>query len=85
MTKLETRKSKLHIITGDTVYERGKRREVVIEATPYSAVIRLKGMRQGYPLSYAGMYNLAVKIAVQAERDEKKKAKVSGKRTKGEN
>jgi hypothetical protein len=80
MTNLETRKSKLHVKTGDTVYERGQRREVIIEMNPYSAIVRLKGMKHGFALSYAGMYNLAVKIAVQAERDEKAKAKKAGKK-----
>ena len=72
MTSLAQRKSKLTIETSDTVREHGKLREVTIEATPYYAVVRLKGLRQRFEVSWAGIYNQAVKIAVEKQRAERK-------------
>jgi len=68
MTSLAQRKSKLTIETSDTVRERGKLREVTIEATPYYAVVRLKGLRARFEVSWAGIYDQAVKIAVEKQR-----------------
>lgn len=73
MTSLEKRKSQLRIMTSDTVFDRGRRREVVIEAHPHYAVVRLKGMRSGFEISYAGIYNLAVKNHMAQERAAKKR------------
>lgn len=75
MTSLEKRKSQLRIITSDVVREHGKLREVVLEAHPYYATVRLKGMRSGYQVSWAGIYNMAVRLHVERARAEKKAAK----------
>jgi hypothetical protein len=75
MTTLEKRKSRLQIITSDVVRERGKLREVVLEAHPYFATVRLKGMRSSFEVSWAGIYNMAVRLEVEKKRAEKKAAK----------
>ena len=72
MTRLSERKSKLLIQTSDTVREKGKSREVIIEPLPHYAVIRLKGLRSRYEISWAGIWNAAVKIEVERQRAEKK-------------
>jgi hypothetical protein len=72
MTALAKRKSRLTFETSDAVRYRGKLREVVIEAEQYSANVRLKGSRARFPISWAGIYNQAVKIAVEKQRAEKK-------------
>jgi hypothetical protein len=79
MTRLDSRKTRLIFTTCDTVRERGKLREIILEPTPYLVSIRLKGCRQRLTLSYGAIYNLAAKIAAEAarkERIEKKKARV---------
>lgn len=75
MRSLLNRKSKLIFQTADAVRERGRLREVVIEAHPGYAMVRLAGMRTAYPISYAGIYNAAVRIAVERERAERKAKK----------
>jgi len=54
------------------VRERGKSREVTMEFTPYLVSVRLKGMRQRFEVSPAGIYNYAVRIAVERQRLERK-------------
>jgi hypothetical protein len=75
MTALSHRKSKLTFETADVFRFRGKLREVVIEAQPYTALIRLKGTRQRFEVSWAGIYNLAAKIAADRARTERKQRK----------
>ena len=75
MSHLAKRKSRLTFQTCDTVRERGRLREVIIEADPYTARVRLAGMRTSYPVSYAAIYNQAVLRAVEAERAAKKAAR----------
>jgi hypothetical protein len=75
MTAIAKRKSHLTFETSDTVRYRGKLREVVIEAGEYIAKVRLKGTRQRFEISWAGVFNLAAKVAVDKARAEKKKTK----------
>ena len=75
VTKLSARKTKLQFVTADEVREAGKYRAVVIEAHPRHCVLRLHGLRTGFVVSYAAVYSLAVKQALAAEREAKKKAK----------
>jgi hypothetical protein len=75
MTSLSKRKRRLIVETADVVRERGRLREVVIEATPHVALIRLKGTRTVYPISYAAIYSQAVKLEVAKLQAEKKGAK----------
>ena len=74
MTRLDQRKSKLSVETSDTVRECGQLREVIIEAdsSGYILYVRLKGLRSRFPISPGGIYNAAVKIAVEKARAEKK-------------
>lgn len=72
MTALAKRKSRLTFETSDVVRYRGRLREVVIEATEYTASVRLKGTRQRFEVSWAGVYNHAVKVAVEKQRAERK-------------
>ena len=76
MTALAQRKSKLQIVTSDTVREHGKLREVTLEANPYFATVRLKGLRTSYPISWAAIYDHAVKIAVEKARAEREARKL---------
>lgn len=75
MTAIHKRKTRLTFETSDSVRHRGKLREVVIEAGEYTASVRLKGTRQRFELSWAGIYNMAVRIAVEKARTERKAAK----------
>jgi hypothetical protein len=80
MTALAKRKSRLTFETSDSVRYRGKLREVVIEASEYTAAVRLKGTRQRFEISWAGIYDRAAKIAVEkarAERQAQRKAKAA--------
>lgn len=66
MSRLRQRKTKLEFITNSTVRYRGRDREIVIEALPDTAVIRLLGTRVSYEVSWRGVYNLGARI--EAER-----------------
>lgn len=76
MTALTERKSRLRIETSDTCRESGAYREVILEAHPFHAIVRLKGLRTSYEVSWSSIYSLAVKQAVDAERREKKAKRV---------
>lgn len=79
MTRIDQRKSKLIFETSDCVRERGKLREVIIEAeSGWILNIRLKGLRSKYSISPAGIYNLAVKAAVEKARANRKAARKNG-------
>ncbi|MDE2020841.1 MAG: hypothetical protein KGJ13_10940 [Patescibacteria group bacterium] len=72
---MDQRKSKLVVEFSDCVRERGRLREVTMEFSPYGIHVRLKGMRQGFDVSPASVYNLAVSKFVTAKRAEKKARK----------
>lgn len=55
--------------------ERGKLREVTIEAQTHYCNVRLAGMRTRFPISYAAIYNAAVRIHVEKQRAEKRAQK----------
>lgn len=75
MTSLAKRKSKLSVEFSDTVRERGKWREIVMDFNPYGVKVRLKGMRSSYEMSAGGVYNFVVRAAVERVRSEKKARK----------
>ena len=75
MTALEKRKTKLAVEFSDTVRERGRLREVVMQFSPYGVTVRLKGMKCSFDISPASIYNQAVLKAVAAKRAEKKARK----------
>jgi hypothetical protein len=74
MSRLALRSTRAMFTTEDCVRERRKLREVVVDLKPRYAMVRLAGLRTSYPISYAAIYSAAVKLAVQQERAEKKKA-----------
>lgn len=71
MTALSQRKSKLIFETGDTVRERGRRREVIIEAEDTYAFVRLKGTRTRFMIEWSAIYTAAAKLAAAQQRREK--------------
>lgn len=77
MTSLATRKTRLQFTTSDCVRYRGKLREIIIEASEYTATVRLKGSRTRFEISWAGIYNQAAKIYVEKQRAERKAARKS--------
>lgn len=80
MTHLETRKSRLVFQTGDMIREKGRLREVVIEARPGYANVRLAGMRTAFAVSWGGIYHFAARLQQEKERAEKKAKKAKGKK-----
>jgi hypothetical protein len=80
MAKLASRKTRLECEFSDVVREQGKLREVIMEITPYLITVRLKGLRQRYEVSPAGVYNHAVIAAVEKQRAAKKAKTASSRR-----
>lgn len=80
MTRLSQRKSRLIFVTEDEVRYRGKYRRVVVEAdaSGYTARLRLEGTRARFEVSWAGIYQQAVKWHVESERRAKRLAKKEG-------
>lgn len=64
MSKLENRKTKLTFETADEMRERGRYRQVIVEAKPSHAVLRLKGTRKTVMITWAGIYSYACKLEV---------------------
>lgn len=73
--RLTDRKTRLVFETADEIRERGKYRQVVIEAQPTHATIRLKGTHKRLLLSWAGIYQFAAKAEADRIRSEKKAAR----------
>ena len=80
MTRLDKRKSKLLLETSDTVRERGRFREVIVEphSNGYTLSVRLKGCRMKYDLSWGGIYAFAARVAADRARAEKKAKRKGG-------
>ncbi len=77
MSKLCERKSRLVAEFSETIRERGRSREIIVQLSPYNIKVKLKGTRTWYDLSPASCYNLAVakEVArIRAERKAKGKA-----------
>lgn len=74
MTSLEKRKTRLIFQTSDVVRERGRLRQVIIEAETNFCFVRLSGMRRAsaFPISYAAIFHAAAKIQVERQRAERK-------------
>lgn len=68
MTNLAKRKTRLRFEVGSAV--RG--RPLIVEATPYLAVIREKGRRRRYEIPWDAIYWLAIKGAADRARAEKR-------------
>ena len=78
MTNLATRKSRLVFTSCDLVRECGKFREVVIEAHPQHASIRLKGLHTSYDIPWSAVWSMAVKAQLAHDRAEKLAKKKRG-------
>ena len=77
-SKLTQRKSRLVVETGNTVYDRRKQREILMELKPDYMLLRLKGTRAQFVLSYTSALNLAIrndKLRRQLEKAKKKAAR----------
>jgi hypothetical protein len=62
--------------TSATVFERSKRRPLIISIEPGGIIsLRLKGNHKSYSLDLESLYDLAVKKSLAAERAAKKKAR----------
>ncbi len=66
--KLADRKTRLVFETAATVHSAGRRRAVVVEADHLIAWVRLAGTRQQFPVPWDAIYELACRLAVNAER-----------------
>ena len=75
MSKLCERKSRLVAEFSETIRERGRFREIVVQLSPYNIKVKLKGTRSWYDLSPASCYNLAVAKEVAKQRALKAEAK----------
>jgi hypothetical protein len=78
MSKLTERKSRLVVETANTVYDRRRQREILMELKPDYMVLRLKGTRAQFVLSYTSALNLAIrndKLRKQLEKAKIKKVK----------
>jgi hypothetical protein len=71
MTALSQRKSKLTFETGDTMRERGRSREIIIEAEDTFAYVRLKGTRTRFAIEWSAIYTAATKLAAAQQRRER--------------
>lgn len=83
MTKLAERKTRLLFTTESLVRSRGKLRQVVIEAQPRLAIVRLHGTRMRYVVTWDAIHDFAARIAAEQVRKDKataRKAKKGGKR-----
>lgn len=77
MTVLSKRKTALSFITEDCIRYRGRLRRVVMEVHRNGTTgdVRLEGTKTRFAFSFAGVYNHAVKVAVEKEKLAKKAAK----------
>lgn len=72
MIDLAKRKKPLTVTSADSVRECGKIREVVLDCQPHFALVRLKGTRTSFPISYAAIYHAAARIEAEKQHAEKK-------------
>jgi hypothetical protein len=80
MTSLSQRKSRLTFETGDTIRERGRSREVVIECENTFAFVRLKGTKTRFQIEWGAIYHAAAKLAAAQVRREKLAARKAKRR-----
>jgi hypothetical protein len=68
MTALRNRVTRLTFETDQTF----QGREIVAEARPHTAVLRLKGTRTRYQIPWSTVFDRAAKIAAELAREERK-------------
>lgn len=71
MNSLASRKTHLSFVTDDRVFDRGRNRRVVVDATPVAAELRLEGERKrgALHISWAALYEHARLMTRLAERN----------------
>ena len=72
MTTLQQRKTRLAVETSNEVRSRGRYRAIVLELQPQIMLVRLKGTRTAFPISYEAIYSAAAKLETARVRAEKK-------------
>lgn len=75
MSKLSKRKTRLLVETDNTVYDRRRQREIVVELKPSYMVLRLKGTRAVYTITYTSALNQAIRNEAARKRLEKANGK----------
>lgn len=75
MSKLAARKSRAIFETGNAVYERRRQRQIVLELKPEYMILRLKGTRRSFVLSYTSALNTAIRNEAIRKRLEKARNK----------
>jgi hypothetical protein len=73
-----TRKTRLQLATGASVWDQGRSRGVVVEfvpAVPNLLTVRLEGTRRRYSIDTGDLYVLAVRKTIEAEKRERAKAR----------
>jgi len=75
MTPLSRRKTKLTFLTADVIREKGRYRQVVVEAHPEHLTVRLQGLRTAFSASWGGIYQIAAANAARELVAAKKAAK----------
>lgn len=78
MTSLVERKSRLVFETSCEVRAKGRYRQVVIEARPEYAIIRLKGIHSKYMLPWDAIHDLAARLQAEKLRREKAEKRKKG-------
>ena len=71
MTHLRDRKNRLSFVTNLTARYWGREREIVMEAFPEYAAVRLLGTRTRYEVSCRTIFDLAAEIRARREREGK--------------
>jgi len=71
MTYLRDRKNRLSFVTNSTARYRGREQEIVMEAFPEYAAVRLLGTCTRYEVSWRAIFDLAAEIRAQRERQRK--------------
>jgi hypothetical protein len=71
MTSLRERKTRLSFETDATL----RNREIIVEPTPWMCIVRLKGKRTRYEISWSTIFVKAAEIAADKLRQERKEAR----------
>ena len=77
--KLAQRKTRLLVETDNSVYDRRRQREIVVELKPSYMILRLKGTRASFTITYTSVLNKAIANEVLRKRLEKAKKKSGAK------
>lgn len=79
MTALSERKTQLVFEADDSVFHRGRHLNIIIEAHPRFAKVRLKGQQHYYTVPWSAIFDRAVQREVDRLQAEKRKLKAEKK------